>query len=113
MFARGRRRAARKRPPAPRTPVAAGMGRGEAGAAVARRKEWDIFDRDILTALIHAADSAGALGEYLESRRILEIEAAGLAAERATAEDLTDLSDAFARMTDSAEQARTNPAAER
>jgi DNA-binding FadR family transcriptional regulator len=83
------------------------------GATVTPSKEWKIFDRDVLTALLHGDDSAKVLGEYLEARRILEIEAAGLAAERATADDLTGLSDAFTRMTDSAEQARANPAAER
>src|ERR671932_812411 len=52
------------------------------------------------------------LREHLECRRILEIEAVALAAERATEADLAALSDAFARMTTSAERARGNPAAE-
>jgi DNA-binding FadR family transcriptional regulator len=83
------------------------------GATVTPSKDWPVFDRDVLAALIQSDHGAKVLGEYLEARRILEIEAAGLAAEQATAEDLTQLSDAFARMTDTAERARTNPAAER
>ncbi|MCW3066843.1 MAG: FadR family transcriptional regulator [Solirubrobacterales bacterium] len=83
------------------------------GATVTPSNEWRIFDRDLLTVLLHTDRSAEVLGEYLEARRILEIEAAGLAAERATADDLTALSDAFATMTDTAERARANPAAER
>jgi GntR family transcriptional repressor for pyruvate dehydrogenase complex len=53
------------------------------------------------------------LGEYLEARRILEIEAAGLAAERATADDLATLADTYARMVETAEQARASRAAEK
>ena len=47
--------------------------------------------------------------EYLECRRILEIEAAALAAERATEQHLAALSDAFARMSASAARARGEP----
>jgi DNA-binding FadR family transcriptional regulator len=83
------------------------------GATVAPEHEWDILDRDVLTALVHSDSSTEILREYLEARRLVEIEAAGLAAERATGDDLTGLSDAFARMTTTAEQARANPAAER
>jgi DNA-binding FadR family transcriptional regulator len=52
------------------------------------------------------------LTEYLECRRILEIEAAGLAATRATQADLVALSEALARMTTAAERAHANAAAE-
>jgi DNA-binding FadR family transcriptional regulator len=83
------------------------------GATVTPSGEWDWFDRDVLTALIHSEYSEKVLSDFLETRRILEIEAAGLAADRATPDDLTELSDAFARMTDSAELARKNVAAER
>jgi DNA-binding FadR family transcriptional regulator len=83
------------------------------GATVAPAREWDVLDRDVLTALVHSDRSAEILREYLEARKLLEIEAAALAADRATPDDLTRLSDAFARMTTTAEQARANPAAER
>src|SRR6185295_16270512 len=47
-----------------------------------------------------------------ESRRILEIAAAGLAAERAQPAHLDALSTAFARMVEAAERAVRNPSAE-
>jgi DNA-binding FadR family transcriptional regulator len=82
------------------------------GATVNEEHRWDVFDPDILAALLDSDQGATILGEYLECRRILEIEAVGLAAERATEDDLAALSDAFARMTTSAQRAKGNPAAE-
>lgn len=82
------------------------------GATVNSDERWDVFDPDILAARIDAARGTEILAEYLECRRLLEIAAAGLAAERATDDDLVTLSHAFARMTASAERARGNPAAE-
>jgi DNA-binding FadR family transcriptional regulator len=82
------------------------------GATVNPDDRWDVFDPDVLGALLRSDQGAGILREYLECRRILEIEAVALAAERATETDLAALSDAFARMTTSAERARGNPAAE-
>jgi GntR family transcriptional repressor for pyruvate dehydrogenase complex len=52
------------------------------------------------------------LGEYLESRRILEVEAAGLAAERATAAEVERLTSAFDGMLAAARRAQDNRAAE-
>ena len=82
------------------------------GATVNHDELWNVFDPDILAALIAADQGAGILAEYLECRRVLEIEAAGLAAERATERDLAALSDAFARMIASAERTLRSPAAE-
>jgi DNA-binding FadR family transcriptional regulator len=82
------------------------------GATVNPEQRWDVFDPDILAALLDSDQGAAILTEYLECRRILEIEAVGLAAERATEQDLASLSDAFSRMTTSAERAKGNPAAE-
>jgi GntR family transcriptional repressor for pyruvate dehydrogenase complex len=82
------------------------------GATVNPPDRWDVFSPDVLSALLAAEHGPRILGEYLECRRILEIEAVGLAAERASDADLTVLSDALAAMTTSAERARTNPAAE-
>jgi GntR family transcriptional repressor for pyruvate dehydrogenase complex len=82
------------------------------GATVLPSDQWDMFDPEVLTALLEHGDSARVLQEYLECRYILEIEAAAMAAERATPDDLQILSDAFDRMTATAEQARANPAAE-
>jgi DNA-binding FadR family transcriptional regulator len=82
------------------------------GAIVEDEERWDRFDPDVLAGLLGGSRAAGVLGEYLECRRILEVEAAGLAAERAGEEELRGLADAFAEMTSAAERARINPAAE-
>ena len=68
------------------------------GARVTPRERWDIFDPDVIAALLEGALAAEVLGDYLECRRILEIEGAGLAAERATPEHRQRLRDGFERM---------------
>ena len=55
-------------------------------AIVRPEQDWDVFDPDVLTALVGGERGAHVLAEYLEARRLLEVEAAGLAAERATPE---------------------------
>ena len=62
------------------------------------RDSWDLFDFDVLTAALASPDADRLLGEYLECRRIIEVEAAGLAAERATPEHLSALEDRFEAM---------------
>jgi DNA-binding FadR family transcriptional regulator len=81
-------------------------------AVVRADAEWDVFDPDVLTALVGAGRAIPLLGEYLESRRILEVEAAGLAAERADPAALERLSASFRAMCRAAERARRNVAAE-
>jgi GntR family transcriptional repressor for pyruvate dehydrogenase complex len=82
------------------------------GARVRPEHDWDRFDPDVLAALLRGPRAAGVIGEYIECRRILEIEAAGLAAERAGAAELDELAGAFERMRLTAEGARDNPAGE-
>jgi DNA-binding FadR family transcriptional regulator len=82
------------------------------GATVSDEEEWDMFNPDVLSAVLESEHGVEVLGEYLECRRVLEISAAGLAAERATERDLAALSDAFERMTAAAERAQRNSAAE-
>jgi DNA-binding FadR family transcriptional regulator len=82
------------------------------GARVRPEHDWDRFDSDVLAALLGGPRAADVIGEYLECRRILEVEAAGLAAERAGETELDELSEAFARMRLTAEGARDNPAGE-
>jgi GntR family transcriptional regulator, galactonate operon transcriptional repressor len=82
-------------------------------AVVRGRDEWDVLDPDVLAAILR--DSAGStlvLGEYLETRRILEVEAAGLSAERASPAGLGELSRAFDNLVAFARRARSSPAAE-
>jgi GntR family transcriptional repressor for pyruvate dehydrogenase complex len=81
-------------------------------AVVRPEEDWDVFDPDVLTALVRGDRGAHVLAEYLESRRLLEVEAAGLAAERATPEAVRRLAGAFDAMRAAAERARTNAAAE-
>jgi DNA-binding FadR family transcriptional regulator len=82
------------------------------GAMVRPEERWNVLDPDVLGALLDSGRGAAILGEYLESRRILEIAAAGLAAERAQQAHLGALSDAFDRMAAAAERAMDSPAAE-
>jgi DNA-binding FadR family transcriptional regulator len=82
------------------------------GAAVCDMAAWDMLSPDVLAAVLEGPHSTEVLREYLECRRLLEIEATGLAAERATPEDLTALSEALERMAASADRAPGNPAAE-
>jgi DNA-binding FadR family transcriptional regulator len=82
------------------------------GATVRPEARWNVLDPDVLGALLDSGRGAAILGEYLESRRILEIEAAGLAADRAQPSHLTALSDAFDRMEAAAVRAVDSPSAE-
>jgi DNA-binding FadR family transcriptional regulator len=82
------------------------------GAIVRGEDDWDRFDADVLAALLGGPRAAEVLGQYLECRRILEVEASGLAAERAAPAALEALSEAFDRMRLTAEGARNNPAGE-
>lgn len=82
------------------------------GANVLADVHWDMFDPDVIAAMLDSPRAADVLGDYLECRRLLEISAAGLAAERATREQLVALSDALERMTAAAVQAPGSPSAE-
>jgi DNA-binding FadR family transcriptional regulator len=81
-------------------------------AVVNPEQEWDVFDPDVLAAVMRGNRASHVLAEYLESRRILEVEAAGLAAERATPAAVQQLSEAFQSMRVAADRARSNAAAE-
>lgn len=82
------------------------------GAYVTPETSWDTLDAEVLEALLRRPAGGPALTHYLECRRILEVEAAGLAAQRATDQAIVDLKAAFARMRTTAERARLSPAAE-
>jgi GntR family transcriptional repressor for pyruvate dehydrogenase complex len=53
------------------------------GATVNASDDWDLFAPEVLTAMLAGRQSGAVLAQYLECRRILEVEAVGLAAERA------------------------------
>ncbi len=61
------------------------------GAIIAPVEEWKIFDAKLLPVL------SRSLKDLLELRKILEVEAAGLAAERGTEEDLQEISSSLKR----------------
>ena len=82
------------------------------GATIEPAKSWNLLDADVLSAVLATPASVRVLTEFLECRRILEIEAAGLAAERASGEDLVRLGEALEWMTTTAEQAERSPRAE-
>jgi GntR family transcriptional repressor for pyruvate dehydrogenase complex len=72
------------------------------GATVNAAEHWDVFDPDVLAATLQTGRGSEVLAEYLECRRILEVEAAGIAAERATRKDVARLEKAFTRMEETA-----------
>jgi len=71
------------------------------GATVNDPEQWDVFDPDVLAAMLETERSADVLAEYLECRRMLEVQAAGVAAQRATPEDVVQLREALRRMEES------------
>jgi DNA-binding FadR family transcriptional regulator len=68
------------------------------GATVNDSSSWNVFDPDVLAVMLDNGRSSDVLSEFLECRRILEVEAAGLAAERARKKDLSALADALEQM---------------
>lgn len=82
------------------------------GATVTPHERWAILDPDVVDALLGAELGAEFLGEYLECRRILDIAAVGLAAERAAPDDVAALTETLELMTANARHASVNPAAE-
>lgn len=79
------------------------------GATVNGADQWNMFDPDVLGSMLDSPRSVEVLSSYIETRRIIEVAAAGLAAERATKQDLENMADALTRMEESAR--RPNSAA--
>jgi DNA-binding FadR family transcriptional regulator len=78
------------------------------GAWVRPTSEWNVLDADVLAALMPTPASVGVLTHYLECRRIIETEAAALAAQRASGKDLSHMADALARMSELAVTSQTD-----
>jgi DNA-binding FadR family transcriptional regulator len=83
------------------------------GATVNGAGAWDVFDTDVLAAVLEGDGGDEVLGEYLECRGIIEVAAAGLAAERATEDDLAAASRALERMEASTRTPTSRAAEER
>jgi DNA-binding FadR family transcriptional regulator len=62
------------------------------------RMEWDLFDPEVIAAALDGPAAAPLLADYLECRRIVETQAAELAAERATDEQVDALEECLRRM---------------
>jgi DNA-binding FadR family transcriptional regulator len=83
------------------------------GATINDATGWDVFDPDVLAAMLETKRGSEVLAEYLECRRILEVEAAGIAAERAGKRDLANLAAAMQRMEETAASPQSQIAEER
>lgn len=83
------------------------------GATVSPPSSWNTLDPDVLRPLLAGPYSVGVLEGYMECRRILEVEAADLAAERATDDDLDAMSRALDDMQQLAEQPASHATEER
>jgi DNA-binding FadR family transcriptional regulator len=83
------------------------------GATINEPADWDVFDPDVLAATLDSERGSEVLAEYLECRRILEVEAAGMAAERAGKRDVANLAAAMERMEETAARPPSQAAEER
>jgi DNA-binding FadR family transcriptional regulator len=81
------------------------------GATVTEPDDWDVFDPDVLEMILASPRGAELESEAVECQRLLEIEAAGLAAERGKKPDLTAMTEAVARMAEAAGHAGRSAAA--
>jgi GntR family transcriptional regulator, galactonate operon transcriptional repressor len=71
---------------------------GVAGATVTDPSEWDVFDPEVFEALLDSPQAEQFEAETLECQRLLEVEAAALAAGRADEADREALSAAVEQM---------------
>ncbi|MFB9186674.1 FadR/GntR family transcriptional regulator [Dactylosporangium sucinum] len=76
------------------------------GATVQPESAWNVLDPDVLRALLASQAGGDVLREYVECRRGLEVEAAGLAAVRATDDHIARLREALDEMTQAAKGVR-------
>src|ERR671931_1779369 len=63
------------------------------GQSVADVQDWKVLDPDVLAALLTSSDARRLIAELIECRLICEVDAAALAAERATAADRAALAE--------------------
>jgi GntR family transcriptional repressor for pyruvate dehydrogenase complex len=82
------------------------------GAQIAPPARWDNFDVDVLSAQLSGDHRRDVLRDFLECRELVEIQAAGLAAERGGPDAKEALDAALLDMRESAERA-PSPAIER
>jgi GntR family transcriptional repressor for pyruvate dehydrogenase complex len=80
------------------------------GATVNGSDLWNMFDPDVVGGMLDSPRSVEILQSYIEARRIIEVEAAGLAAKRARKGDLEKMADALARMEESVRRPNSSAA---
>jgi DNA-binding FadR family transcriptional regulator len=73
------------------------------GATVNDFETWNVLDPDVMVVLLNSRFAAGALFELVECRRVIEVAAAGLAAERAEGTNLGRLAAALSKMINAAD----------
>jgi GntR family transcriptional repressor for pyruvate dehydrogenase complex len=78
------------------------------GTWVNPQEDWNVLDTQVLSALMPTPASIGVLTHYLECRRILETEAAALAAERASSQNLSAMADSLNSMSSLAVTSQTD-----
>lgn len=84
------------------------------GARVTRPSQWHRFDPDVLAMLLADPDGRDrARRDYLECQHVLLVQAAGLAAERASNPRLDTLGETFDQLKTAGRTAPANAAAER
>jgi DNA-binding FadR family transcriptional regulator len=62
------------------------------------REAWDLFDADVISVSLGGAAAVSLLADYLECRRMIEIAGAGLAASRASGEQVARLEERLEAM---------------
>lgn len=72
--------------------------RPKIGTRVSRRKNWHLLDPDVLSWMFQSEPDPLLLENLFELRRIIEPEAAGLAAERRSSDHLRDMEQALENM---------------
>lgn len=78
------------------------------GAIVTAAERWDVFDPDVLAASLRTSRGLDVIASFLECRRLLELPATALAAERATVDQQAALAEAHDLMKRSARRAGPN-----
>lgn len=83
------------------------------GAIVNESDGWDLLAPEVLRALLLTAEGPQVLGQYIDTRRLIEVEAVSIAAEVATEEDIANMRAQLSVMEEMAAlSAQGNPAAE-
>lgn len=78
-------------------------GKPRIGTSVCDKDDWNILDQDVLEWMGPYIADFDILGSILEARRTIEPAAAEYAAERATAQEIADLDNAWRQMRDSSD----------